>query len=137
MQGTSYFVDSNIWLYALIQSQDINKHKIANQLVQSENIFVSTQVINEVCVNLIKKAAFSEQQVYALVSAFYQAYTVIELNIDILLKASDLRNNYLFSFWDSLITAMALQAGVDILASEDMQDGLIVEGKLEIKNPFS
>lgn len=107
MQGTSYFVDSNIWLSAFIQSQDTNKHKIANQLVQSENIFVSTQVINEVCVSLLKKATFSEQQIYVLVSAFYQTYTVIELNIDILLKASDLRNNYLFSFWDSLITATA------------------------------
>jgi predicted nucleic acid-binding protein len=38
----SYFIDSNIWLYALIQSQDQRKHKIANEVSRSENIFIST-----------------------------------------------------------------------------------------------
>jgi predicted nucleic acid-binding protein len=136
LNATSYFVDSNIWLYAFIQSQDVNKHAIANQLVQSGTIFISTQVINEVCINLIRKAAFSEQQIYSLVAAFYQMHTVIEPGIDIILKASDFRSKYLFSFWDSLIVATAIQAGADILISEDMQNGLIIEEKLEIKNPF-
>jgi predicted nucleic acid-binding protein len=49
----SYFIDSNIWLYALIQSQDERKHKIANEVTRSENIFLSTQVVNEVSVNLV------------------------------------------------------------------------------------
>jgi predicted nucleic acid-binding protein len=60
----SYFLDSNIWLYALIKSQDYRKHTIASSLVKSESISISTQVINEVCINLMRKAAFSEQQVH-------------------------------------------------------------------------
>ncbi|BAS55771.1 hypothetical protein NIES2135_49370 [Leptolyngbya boryana NIES-2135] len=130
------FVDSNIWLYALIQNQDVKKHEIANQLVQSGAIVISTQVINEVCINLIRKAAFSEQQIYEVVNAFYQMYTVIEPGIEILLNASNLRNNYRLSFWDSLVVASALHAEVGILISEDMQSGLVIEEKLEIMNPF-
>lgn len=116
----TYFLDSNIWLYALIQSQNINKHAIANQVVRANRIFISTQVINEVCINLIRKASFSEEQIYALITAFYQTYTVVELGVDILLKASELRSRYLLSFWDSQIVASALYAGAKILVSEDM-----------------
>lgn len=74
---SSYFVDSNIWLYALIQNQDRLKHQIANRLVRSENIFISTQVINEVCTNLLKKAALDEARIRELIVGFYQSYTVL------------------------------------------------------------
>lgn len=99
------FIDSNIWLYALIQSQDREKHKIANEITRSENIFISTQVINEVCSNLIKKTLLSNQEIQGIITGFYQACTVIEFNESILLKAADLRNQHLLSYWDSLIVA--------------------------------
>jgi predicted nucleic acid-binding protein len=54
----------------------------------------------------------------------------------ILLDASQLRREYGFSFWDSMIAACALAAGADVLYSEDMQNGLIVRGSLRIVNPF-
>jgi predicted nucleic acid-binding protein len=37
--SASYFIDSNIWLYALIQFQDQKKHKIANKITRSKEIF--------------------------------------------------------------------------------------------------
>ena len=43
---------------------------------------------------------------------------------------------YKFSYWDSLIIASALENECDTLYTEDMQDGLIIEGKLTIVNPF-
>jgi predicted nucleic acid-binding protein len=45
--------------------------------------------------------------------------------------AFDLREKYSLSFWDSIIVASALNSNCNILASEDMQDGL------RIKNPRS
>lgn len=50
--------------------------------------------------------------------------------------ASQLRERYSFSHWDSLIISAALLAGTSILYSEDMQDGLVVNGQLTIVNPF-
>jgi len=43
----------------------------------------------------------------------------------------------MLSFWDSLIVASALSADVDILYSEDMQNGLIIAEKLQIINTFN
>jgi predicted nucleic acid-binding protein len=132
----SYFIDSNIWLYALIQSQDERKHKIANEVTRSENIFLSTQVVNEVSVNLIKKASLNKKEIQGVITSFYQYYTVLDFNEHILLEATELRSQYQLSFWDSLIVSSALSAKVSILLSEDMQNGLVIENTLEIVNPF-
>ena len=129
------FVDSNIWIYALNQSQDFQKHQICNTLATETGLYLSTQVINEVCVNLIKKAKFQENQIQNLIQGFYQIHQIVEIDINILLKASTLRTQYLFSFWDSLIIASALSVNTNQLYSEDMQHGLIIEG-LQIINPF-
>lgn len=130
------FVDSNVWLYAFIEGGDANKSFQARSLVQANDITVSTQVINEVCVNLVKKASFAEADVRRLVASFYRRYTVVSLSQATLTKASKIRGRHSFSFWDSLIVASAILAGVDVLYSEDMQDGFEIEN-VRIVNPFS
>jgi predicted nucleic acid-binding protein len=52
------------------------------------------------------------------------------------LKASALRAQHAFSFWDSTIVASALYADASVLYSEDMQDGLVVDNRVCIINPF-
>ena len=130
------FIDSNVWLYAFIESQDEDKSRIANELIENNQPALSVQVINEVCVNLIRQTEVSEDEIRALIASFYQRYTIIELSREVLVQASRLRGPYAFSFWDSLIVSCALQSGASVLYSEDMQDGLIVEDSLEIRNPF-
>ncbi|MCL2939252.1 MAG: hypothetical protein MGU50_23340 [Trichodesmium sp. MAG_R02] len=61
---------------------------------------------------------------------------MVSLDLLVVKNASRLRQQYSFSFWDSLIIASALEAGVTLLYSEDMQDGILVAGTLEIINPF-
>ena len=69
------FIDSNIWLYAFISnSKEKQKSETAKQIVLANNIAISTQVINEVCINLIKKAKFSEADIQELVRDFYFNY---------------------------------------------------------------
>lgn len=136
------FIDTNVWLYRLFENQKTEvaerkrKRDTAISITEAEGIIISTQVVNEVCANLIKKAAFNEEQVKAVIQSLYRRCTVIEFNLNIFESASDLRNRYNFSFWDSLIVACALAAEANILYSEDMQDGLVVGSKLEIVNPF-
>lgn len=132
------FVDTNVWLYAFVEGDDLNKSARAKSLLETSRIvIVSPQVINEVCVNLIKKAQFSEPQVQQLIESFYAEYVVVEVSQALLLKASALREQYAFSFWDSTIVASALHAGVSVLYSEDMQDGFLVENRVYIINPFA
>lgn len=139
MSGVSggYFLDTNIWLYAFLETEaGTSKQQIARSLIDREGVAVSTQVINEVCVNLIKKGLLDEAEIQQLVQDFYEGCQVIELSRQILMNASELRQRYNFSFWDSLIIACALEASIDTLYSEDMQNGLIVSECLRIVNPF-
>jgi len=53
----------------------------------------------------------------------------IRKNIELCLR-------YNFSYWDSQIIASALESGCNILFTEDMQHGQVIEGILTIKNPF-
>ena len=137
LQPDHCFVDSNIWLYAFNRRQDEAKHQIAKTIVVEPGLLVSTQVINEVCKNLLQKASFSETQLSNVVVAFYKRCQVTPLSKEILLQASALRTRYQLSFWDSLICSAALDSGATILHSEDMHHGLIVENRLTINNPFS
>jgi predicted nucleic acid-binding protein len=134
---TRCFIDSNIWLYAFIESesQSADKSSQARSLVQANDATVSTQVINEVCVNLVKKANVAEADVRRAVASFYRRHTVVPLDRATLIKTSEVREQHSFSFWDSLIVASAILAGVDVLYSEDMQDGFEIGG-VRIVNPF-
>ena len=75
-------------------------------------------------------------KIHNLIESLYRKYTVFELSQDILLKASEIRANQKFSFWDSVVAASALDCDADYLISEDMQDGFNLENKLTIINPF-
>lgn len=130
------FIDSNIWLYAIADGQDAHKEGIARKITKSKQIAISVQVINEVCLNLIKKYKFDETEIQKLVRSFFGKHRVIEIDKDVLLRASNLRGKYHFSYWDSLIVAAALVANATILYSEDTHNGLLVENKLRIINPF-
>lgn len=130
------FIDSNIWLYAFIEGQDREKTQQAQALIGAHEPVVSTQVVNEVCVNLIRQADFTEADIRELVASFYERYPVYGWSRGMLLRASRLRERYSLSFWDSHIVAAAFEADVGRLYSEDMQNGMVIEKQLEIVNPF-
>jgi predicted nucleic acid-binding protein len=129
------FIDSNVFLYAL-STQDISKQKTASALILGDGVAISTQVINEVCNNLLKKLNFSEAEITQFIGSCFKRYAVVELSHPLLSAASALRSRHNFSFYDSLIVAAAQSAQVSVLYSEDMQHGLVVDEKLTILNPF-
>ena len=136
-EPASCFVNTNIWLYAFVEGDDLRKSTRAKSLLEASSaVILSPQVINEVCVNLIKKVQFSEQHVRQLIESFYAKYRVVEVSKALLLTASALREQYALSFWDSTIVASALHAGASVLYSEDMQNGRVVESRVRIITPF-
>ena len=132
------FIDTNVWLYAPITGQDPTKAQKARTLVARNNtIIVSTQVINEVCVNLIKREHFTAAQTRDVINDFYAVYSVVELRQSMFVAATTLREQFTLSYWDSLIVASALAGGASVLYSEDMHNGLLVDQRLTIMNPFT
>jgi predicted nucleic acid-binding protein len=61
---------------------------------------------------------------------------VAELDMRVFLFASELREEYSLSFWDSLIVSAAFLSGAEIIYSEDMQAGLVIRENLKIVNPL-
>ena len=133
-----YFFDSNVWLYLFLEKGS-TKSLIARQYIESSvlnnQIVISWQVINEVCINLLRKR-FTEQQVLSIVEWLCKIATIQDFTKEMLLKASLLRAQYSISYWDSLIVSAALESNCRLLYSEDMQDGLKI-GSLTIRNIFA
>jgi len=57
------------------------------------------------------------------------------LTADTHAAALALARDHGFAFYDALIVAAAVEAGCDVLYSEDMQHGRVIGG-LTIRNPF-
>ncbi|MDF5716212.1 MAG: PIN domain-containing protein [Rhizonema sp. NSF051] len=96
------FIDSNIWLYRfIINPRDTNaipKQQIATTIRNSQNILISTQVVNEVCSNLIRKAKFNNAQIQILVEELVFNCDILPVSIETLKSAVKLRAQYLLSF---------------------------------------
>ncbi len=131
----SFFVDSNIFLYAFCD-KDLDKQIIASKIIQDDSV-ISTQVINEVSNNLLKKLMFSNNEIENFIKSCYLRYTIMNFSQEVFILASNVREKYAISYYDSLIVATALTAEVKFLYSEDMQHNQIINKQLTIINPFT
>ena len=137
----SVFVDSNIFLYAFTEIDDksekeeIAKHKIASDIILND-INISTQVINEVSSNMIRKLKFSNSEVREFVESCYGRYNIINFSEELFVVASEIRERYKISYYDSMIVSAGLKVNATILYSEDMQHNLVINDRLTIINPF-
>lgn len=130
------YIDSNVWLYSLIKKQDNEKHELALKAIRGHSPLISIQLINEICVNLIRKASYSELMVRDFISTILSGYQLILQDEETLLRASLLREKYSLGYYDSLHLSTALQSDAKIFLTEDMHDGQLIEGRLAIVNPF-
>ena len=106
------FIDSNVWLYLLL-GDNIEKYHTAQHFIDekvlSGKIVVSWQVINEVTSNLIKRK-FPENQIATIIEWICKIAYIENFTEDMLLYASELRKEFMVSFWDSLIISAALKS---------------------------
>ena len=132
------FVDTNVWVYLYLQDND-EKYKIAEEFLTNNNqdavFIISWQIINEVS-NTLLRYKHEEVEIRKYIEQLCKACTIQDFTKEIVLTASSLRERYSLSFWDSILVGSALFSECNILVSEDMQDGLKIDGKLLIKNIF-
>ena len=126
------FIDSNIVLYLL--SGDVAKADRAQALLEAGGV-VSVQVLNEVTSVCLRKLKMPWQEVDAVLLAVKAACDVMPLTIASHEKAVELAKRYQLSFYDANIVASALTCGAEVLLSEDMHSGMLIDG-LVIRNPF-
>lgn len=127
------FLDSNILLYALGDEEP--KRTRAQQLLAATPT-ISTQVVNECSHVLRRKARWSPAQVAEELTLLIGITRMVDVRLEHIQTAWTLAERYGFSHFDSLIIASALDAGCTVLYTEDMQHGQVIEGRLNLRNPF-
>lgn len=135
-----YFIDTNILVYTFNEA-DAEKQQTAQKIVRhaigTGYGYLSYQVVQE-CLNVLV-CKFSKQMTLAQ-RHYYMQNTLQPLckvfaSFPLYDRALDLQARWGFGFYDSLNIAAALETDADILYTEDLQHGQIIE-KLEIVNPF-
>ncbi|MDX2151476.1 MAG: PIN domain-containing protein [Bryobacteraceae bacterium] len=134
-----HFVDTNILMYAHDTAAG-DKHARAKALVvdlwQNRSGVVSTQVLQELAVNLRRKAKKPlDAKATRDVVSDYLAWQVVVNGGDSILEALDLEARYQISFWDALVVQAAQASGAATLYSEDLSDGQTY-GWVKVINPL-
>ena len=131
------FIDTNILVYASLQD-DLTKHEKAisflNEL-KGNTIFVSAQVMSELSVTLLKHH-LAEEKIINILEQVADTFNVSATTLETVTRAWKIKKKYRFSYWDSLIVAAALENDCTLLASEDLQNGQMLDRKLRIVNPL-
>lgn len=131
------FLDSNILVYSSLEDNENKHHKVISLLenIKGKEIFLSTQVINEVYVTLLKNG-LDDDAIQKVLMEIIETYNISVITTEIIKKAWNLRKQYRYSYWDSLVLASALEINCSTLYTEDMQGGQVIEDTLRITNPF-
>ncbi|MGB7548222.1 MAG: PIN domain-containing protein [Terracidiphilus sp.] len=134
-----YFVDTNILVYAhdrTTGAKHLRAQRLLEQLWNSGQGVLSTQVLQELCINLRRKAGnpLPMEEVRLLIRE-YATWEVVTNTPESVLRALDIEIRYKTSFWDALILQAAEDAGASILYSEDLAAGQRF-GAIQIVNPL-
>lgn len=132
MPAADAFFDTNVLLYLL--SDDMMKAARAETLLIDGGV-ISVQVLNEFASVVIRKKALNFHELKEVLSTLRAACSVKPLDIETHELGLDIAEQYLHSFYDSLIIAAALRSGCSVLYTEDLHDGHRIE-QLVLRNPF-
>lgn len=129
------FIDTNILIY--LYSTDQEDRRVASQkVIEKNNCFISTQVLQEFANILRKKHGAEWKNIAAAINEVAASATVFVNKSETIKRAVEVAEKYKFSFYDSLIIAAALESNCTVLYTEDLQHKQLIYGKLQIINPF-
>ncbi len=136
---SAIFFDTNVLVYmfdADAKQKQAQAQHLFEESTRDGRFLISTQVLQEFYVTATRKLAvpLASEQAERVIRDL-SVFTLVPIDAQIILAAIKITNHYHFSFWDSLIIQAALHGGAEVLYSEDMQDGQVIN-ELLIKNPF-
>jgi len=136
MSVVKTFIDTNVLIYAFTADEPA-KQEIALIYLNHCLPVISTQVVKEFSNVLLKKTDISLQAIQEIINEIIDVADVANEEIGLIFAAFEIHKRYKFSFYDSLIVATAINSRCQVLLSEDIQDGQIIDNKLKVVNPFN
>ncbi|SCY09350.1 Predicted nucleic acid-binding protein, contains PIN domain [Nitrosospira sp. Nl5] len=128
------FIDSNVLLYLL--SADPAKANRAEEVMQAGGV-INVQVLNEIANVMRCKLSMSWREINDVLALIRAICPAEPLTAEVHDRGRLVAERYGLNVYDAMIVAAALVTGCKTLYSEDMQDGLLIDGQLHIRNPFS
>jgi predicted nucleic acid-binding protein len=138
--SAKHFIDTNIFVYSFDDRQPAKKERsmtLIQEALASGGGVISTQVVQEFLNIATQKFAVplktedAGNYLRLVLNPLCQVYPSLALYESCL----EIRAEAKYSFYDSLILAAAVQAGCEVLYSEDLQDGQDVRG-VRVVNPY-
>lgn len=135
-----HFVDTNLLVYSFDESDPAKQERaglVMRKLWESRSGRLSFQVLQEfyVTVTCKLKPALARERAREEIRDLL-SWMPVRPGAALLEDAWRIENRFGLSWWDSLIVASAKAAECRILLTEDLQDGLDIDG-LRVMNPFS
>lgn len=133
------FLDTNVLVY-LFDADTPKKRAAAARLLArescNEQVVLSTQVLQEFYVAVTRKLAnplAADAALRALES--FAELSLVAVDAEMVISAAKRSAGMRISFWDALIVEAALNGDCGVLYTEDLQEGLRIDGMV-VENPF-
>ncbi len=139
-EETASFVDTNVLVYAFDRRSSPKKRvvqQLVDRLMETDQLRLSTQVMQELFVALTRKVAqpCSSDEALSVLDDL-AAWPVTVVDYAAIQAAVGLADQAKLSFWDALVVVAAARAGAGVLYTEDLNDGQTILG-VRISNPFA
>ena len=135
--ATRSFIDTSVLVYAEASDAPL-KQRAALALLKGlyeEGLGVlSTQVLQEYCNVALNKLKLPAQYVRSQLD-LYEQFEVVQVTPAIIHAGLDIHQTRNVSFFDAIVLASAHAAGCDVIWTEDMNAGDVING-VSIANPF-
>lgn len=128
------FFDTNVLLY--LASGDPSKADKAERIICNGGT-ISMQVLNEFANVARRKMRLSWTDTHAFLSVIRGLLPVRAITLETHQTGLALAERYGISIYDAMIAASALHAECDTLWSEDMRQGMVIDNRLRVANPFA
>lgn len=127
------FLDTNVLVYAFGTG---SKGERARRLI-GPGSHIGVQSLNELTLVLRRRQNLGWDAVeHALALVKAELPPSVPLTLMVHDQGISIARRYQLQIYDSMLLAAALSAGCDTFWSEDMADGLVIDGRLTIRNPF-
>ena len=132
------FLDTNLLVYT-DDAADRRRSRIAMAEVEaaitSREGVISTQVLQEYFSVTTRKLG-TDPGIARRWLQLFATLEVVQIDVEMILGATDLHRLHGLSFWDALIIQAAGRAGCEVLLTEDLQAGRSIAG-VRITDPFA
>ncbi len=134
-------VDTNVLVYAIDRHEPRKQTEavsLLRQLGPTDTVLL-WQVAGEYLCCLRRFAAagtFPDADVETEIVDLLRAFSLVLPTREVIQRSLSLSSRYSLSHWDSMLIAACLEAGVDTLYSEDLDDGMTYQN-VTVVNPFA